>query len=156
MVTKTDICSFTEGKIYPGKGRRHIAKDGRLYFFIGQKARMLFHQKIKPVKLTWTTAWRRFNKKIRIDEAAKKRTRKTTRVQKAVVGMSLDDIKRKKAETRGERDKKLESAAVEIKARQVKAMQAKKVEKAKIAKVVQPKAVAPKNVKANIPKGVKK
>jgi large subunit ribosomal protein L24e len=90
MVTKTDLCSYTENKIYPGNGRRHIAKDGRLYFFINNKARQMFHQKIKAVKLTWTLAWRRFNKKIRVDELNKKRTRKTTRVQKAVVGMSLD------------------------------------------------------------------
>ena len=155
MVTKTDLCSYTENKIYPGKGRRFIAKDGRLFFFISHKARSMYHQKIKAVKLTWTLAWRRFNKKIRVDELAKKRTRKTTRVQKAVVGMSLDDIKRKKAETREERDKKHDSALQEVKARKVKEMQAKKVEKAKIAKVSQPKNAAPK-VKTTGPKGAKK
>lgn len=155
MVTKTDLCSYTENKIYPGKGRRHIAKDGRLYFFINNKARMMFHQRVKAVKLTWTLAWRRFNKKIRVDELSKKRTRKTVRVQKAVVGMSLDEIKRKKAETRDERDKKHDAALQEVKARKVKEMQAKKAEKAKIAKVAQPKNAAPK-VKTSGPKGGKK
>ena len=106
MVTKTELCSYTENKIYPGRGRRHIARDGKTYYFISTKARSLFHQKIKPVKLTWTLAWRRFNKKIRVDELSRKRVRRTARVQKAVVGMSLDDIKRRKAETRDERDKK--------------------------------------------------
>lgn len=155
MVTKTDLCSYTETKIYPGNGRRHIAKDGRLFFFISHKARSMFHQKIKAVKLTWTQAWRRFNKKIRVDELAKKRTRKTTRVQKAVVGMSLDEIKRKKAETRDERDKKHDTALAEVKARKVKDMQSKKAEKAKIAKVAQPKNAATK-IKPTGPKGAKK
>ncbi len=139
MVTKTDLCSYTENKIYPGKGRRHIAKDGKLYFFISCKARCLFHQKIKPVKLTWTQAWRRHNKKIRIDELSRKRTRKTTRVQKAVVGMSLDEIKRRRAETRTDRDTKLAAAVQEIKERKQKQIQAKQAERAKIQKV------APKN-----------
>ena len=105
MVTKTLQCSYTENLIYPGRGTRFIAKDGRTYYFFGSKARQLFHRKIKPVKLTWTLAWRRFNKKNRVEESSKRRTRKTTRIQKAVVGMSLDVIKRKKAETREERDK---------------------------------------------------
>jgi len=135
MVTKTELCSFTENKIYPGRGRKFIAKDGRAHYFISNKARMLFHQKIKSVKLTWTQAWRRFNKKIRVDDIQKRRTKKTTRVQKAVVGMSLDTIKRMKAETREERDKKLDAAAKELKDRQVKKMQQKKSDKAKQAKV---------------------
>jgi large subunit ribosomal protein L24e len=145
MVTKTELCSYTENKIYPGRGRRHVGRDGKTYFFISTKARSLFHQKIKPVKLTWTQAWRRFNKKIRVDELNKKRSRKTTRVQKAVVGMSLDEIKRRKAETRDDRDKKHDAAIKEIKDRKLKEMQAKKAEKAKIAKVAAPKVVA-KNV----------
>ena len=144
MVTKTELCSFTEAKIYPGRGRRFIAKDGRTFFFATNKARSLFHQKIKPVKLTWTLAWRRFNKKIRVDDINKKRTRKTTRVQKAVFGMSLDEIKRRKAESREDRDKKHTAAVAEIKERKMKEAKAKQAERAKIAKVADK---APKNVK---------
>ena len=148
MVTKTELCSYTENKIYPGRGGRHIARDGKTYFFISSKARSLFHQKIKPVKLTWTQAWRRFNKKIRVDELNRKRTRRTNRVQKAVVGMSLDEIKRRKAETRDERDKKHDVAVKEIKDRKMKEMVAKKAEKAKIAKVAGPSKKVEKATKA--------
>ena len=155
MVTKTDLCSYSEYKIYPGKGRRHIAKDGRLYYFITNKVRSMFHQKIKAVKLTWSMAWRRFNKKIRVDETARKSRRRVQRVQKAVIGMSLDEIKRKRAETREERDKKNGEALAEVKARKLKEMQAKKAEKQKIAKATQPKAAQPK-VKTTGPKGAKK
>merc|ERR1712150_465465 len=126
MVTKTERCSYTEYKIVPGRGSRFIAKDGRMHYFISTKARSLFHQKIKPVKLTWTQAWRAFNKKIKVDTTIKKRSRKTTRIQRAVVGMSIEEIKRKKAETRDERDKLADASAKEIKDRKAKALQAKK------------------------------
>ena len=126
MVIKTDPCAFTELKIYPGRGTRFAGKDGKVYFFIGSKARCLFHQKIKPVKLTWTQASRRFNKKVKIEDIQKKRTRRTTRVQKAVVGMSLDEIRRKQKEGDTNRDKALESTKKELRERNVKKMQQKK------------------------------
>ena len=143
MVIKTDPCAFSELKIYPGRGSRFAAKDGRIYFFISSKTRSLYHQKIKPVKLTWTQASRRFNKKTKVEDIQKKRTRKTTRVQKAVVGMSLDEIKRKRAEDTAARDKKLEATKKELKDRNVKKMQAKKQEKAKQGKNVQAANKAP-------------
>ena len=152
MVTKTELCSYTDNKIYPGRGRRHVGKDGKTYYFISTKARSLFHQKIKPVKLTWTQAWRRFNKKIRVDELSRKRSRKTTRVQKAVIGMSLDEIKRRKAESRDVRDKAHDAAVKEVKERKLKQIQAKKAEKAKTSKAAAPAKVAPKQQQANQPK----
>lgn len=63
MVVKTDSCNYTEYKIYPGRGQKFVAKDGKVSFFITAKADSLFHQKIKAVKLTWSQAWRRMNKK---------------------------------------------------------------------------------------------
>ena len=66
MVIKTDSCVFTEMRIYPGRGSRFCAKDGKVFIFFGSKARTLWHQKIKPVKLTWSQASRRFNKKTKL------------------------------------------------------------------------------------------
>ena len=131
MVTKTDQCSFTQYKIVPGRGTRFISKDGRTHYFISTKARSLFHQKIKPVKLTWNMAWRAHNKKIKVDDIQKKRSRKTTRIQKAVVGMSIEEIRRKKAESREDRDKQADAAAKEIKDRKAKQMQQKKAQASK-------------------------
>merc|ERR1711992_130179 len=131
MVTKTEKCSYTGYKIVPGRGSRFISKDGRTHYFISTKARSLYHQKIKPVKLTWTMAWRAYNKKIKVDELQKKKSRKTTRIQKAVVGMSIEEIRRKKAESTEDRDKASAAAQKEIEERKQKAMQAKKAEKAK-------------------------
>ena len=145
MVIKTDPCSFSEYRIYPGRGRKFAAKDGKVYYFISTKVMSLFHQKKKAVKLTWTQAWRRFNKKIKVDEISKRRTKKTTRVQKAIVGLSLEEIKRRRAEKPEDKDKKLEAAKKEAKQRQQKKIDSKKAEKAK--KQVQQKAApAQKNV----------
>merc|ERR1712050_522354 len=72
---------------------------------------MGFHQRIKPVKLRWTQAWRRMNKK---------GTRKVQKFQKAIVGMTLDDIKKKKAQKPELRQRAQEAAAKEAKARQQK------------------------------------
>merc|ERR1712086_920165 len=120
MVIKTDPCAFTEIKIYPGRGSRFAGKDGKVHFFITSKARTLFHQKIKPVKLTWTQASRRYNKKIKVEDIQKKRTRKTTR------------------------DKALDATKKELKARNVKKMQEKKVSASKNNKAASTKAPAAK------------
>merc|ERR1712151_19288 len=101
-----------------------VAKDGKVGFFITSKADALFHQRIKAVKLRWTQAWRRMNKKGKVDEQAKKRTRKAQKFQKAIVGMSLDDIKKKKAQKPELRQAAQEAAAKEAKARQQKSSKA--------------------------------
>ena len=131
MVTKTEPCVFSEYRIYPGKGKKFVAKDGKIYYFISAKTASLFHQKKKAVKLTWSQAWRRFNKKIKADEIIKRRTKKTTRVQKAIVGISLDEIKRRRAEKPEERDKKIDQQKKEVKDKQKKALDAKRAERNK-------------------------
>merc|ERR1719240_926514 len=98
MVVKTELCVYSEYRIYPGRGIRFVQRDGKVQLFLNHKVISLFHQKIKPVKLTWTLNWRRKNKKGRAEDAGKKRTRKGAKVQKAIVGMSLEDIKRKRAQ----------------------------------------------------------
>lgn len=120
MVIKTDPCDYSEMKIWPGRGSKFAGKDGKVHYFISSKTRSLYHQKIKAVKLTWTQAWRRAHKKVRIDEVQRKKTRKTTRVQKAVVGMSLEEIKRRRNEDASTRDKAIEAAKKDIKDRNQK------------------------------------
>lgn len=157
MVIKTDPCGFTEMKIYPGRGCRFAARDGKVHMFVSSKARSLFHQKIKPVKLYWTQASRRFLKKTKVQDIQKKRTKRTTRVQKAVVGMSLDEIKRKRSEDAKVRDANLESTKKELKDRNLKKVQAKKADKVKQNKATaSTKAPAAKTVAPKKQKGGKK
>merc|ERR1712066_26905 len=91
-----------------------------VHYFITAKVDSLFHQRIKPVKLRWTQAWRRMNKKGKVDEQAKKRTRKVQKFQKAIVGMTLDDIKKKKAQKPELRQAAADAAAKEAKAKMAK------------------------------------
>jgi len=53
-------------------------------------------QRKKPAKLTWTVGWRRLNKKIKIEESSRRRTRKAAKFQRAIVGASLEEIKKKR------------------------------------------------------------
>ena len=39
MVIKTELCNFCEWKIYPGRGIRYVAKDGRPFLFLSKRNR---------------------------------------------------------------------------------------------------------------------
>merc|ERR1712150_177565 len=85
------------------------------------------------------------------DEQAKKKTRKVQKFQKAIVGMSLDDIKKKKA-----MKPELRQAAKEEKAKQLKSrLQAKgKLAKPAAKTGAKPKAAGGKDAKqAKAPAG---
>ncbi|CDJ34588.1 uncharacterized protein EMH_0021160 [Eimeria mitis] len=70
---KTELCSFSEYRIYPESPRL--------------------------IACLWVASkvWRRANKKSRGESVAKRRTRKGAKVQKAIVGISLEEIKQKRA-----------------------------------------------------------
>ncbi|CAD7939747.1 unnamed protein product [Amoebophrya sp. A120] len=120
MVVKTDICNYTEYKIYPGRGQKFVAKDGKVSFFITAKADSLFHQKIKAVKLTWSQAWRRMNKKGKLEVNNRRAKKKGTKFQKAIVGLTLEDMRAKRMQKDTLRAAAKETAVKEAKARQVK------------------------------------
>lgn len=126
MVVKTEVCEFSEYKIYPGKGHKFVSKDGKTHLFITKKCRFIFLRKTKAQRIRWTTAWRRLNKKIKTDEISKKKKRRVVRVQKALVGISLEDIKRKRTEKPEIRQAQLEAAKREIQDRRKKELDAKK------------------------------
>ena len=39
MVIKTELCAFSEWKIYPGRGIRFVARDGRPFLFLSKRTR---------------------------------------------------------------------------------------------------------------------
>ena len=140
MVIKTELCEFTEYRVYPGKGQRFVSKDGKVHFFISHKVASLFRQRKKAVKLQWTQAWRKMNKKGKTEAYTRKRSRRTQKIQKAVVGLSLDELKQKKA---APKPKLAESAAKDHK---------EKARKAALNKAAPSKApVAVKNTQAAKP-----
>mmetsp|Transcript_15763 Transcript_15763/g.30045 ORF Transcript_15763/g.30045 Transcript_15763/m.30045 type:complete len:160 (+) Transcript_15763:23-502(+) len=98
MVINTELCALSEYRIYPGHGKLMIRRDGKPLWLGSSKAFSLTIQRKKAAKLVWTQAWRRLHKKGVTETATKKRNRRTGKVQRAVVGATLEDIKKKAAQ----------------------------------------------------------
>mmetsp|Transcript_8354 Transcript_8354/g.13533 ORF Transcript_8354/g.13533 Transcript_8354/m.13533 type:complete len:129 (+) Transcript_8354:79-465(+) len=118
MVVKTDVCAFSEFRIYPGHGIKFIRKDGQPVLFISSKCTSLYHQRKKPAKLTWTVGWRRLHKKDKQDEKNVKRKRRVQRGNaRPIAGVSIADIRKKREEKPAERHAAREAAKREVKER---------------------------------------
>jgi len=74
-------------------------------------------QRKKPAKLVWTQAWRRLNKKGAAETASKRRARRTGKVARAVVGISLEDIRKRATQKPEFRTSQREAALKEVKSR---------------------------------------
>ncbi|KAJ8614119.1 hypothetical protein CTAYLR_004615 [Chrysophaeum taylorii] len=127
MVVKTDKCAFSEFNIFPGHGMKFVKRDGTPLMLINRKSKSLMQQRKKPAKLTWTLRWRIMNKKGKVEEGAKKKSRRVVKVQRAIVGTSADDIKKLRNQKPEVRSAQREAALREVKERS----KANKAEKAK-------------------------
>ena len=152
MVVKTEVCTFSGLKIYPGHGILYARSDSKSFKFISRKVKSCFHQRFNPRKLAWTMLYRRMHKKGTLEDNTKKKARKVTKAAtKAVVGASLELIKAKRNQKPEVRAAQREAALREIKER-AKAKQAqKKADKPKAA--AQAKAPPPKAGKGSGSKG---
>merc|ERR1711904_261033 len=117
MVIATELCALSEYRIYPGNGKLMVRRDGKLLWLGSSKAHSLTLQRKKAAKLVWTQAWRRLHKKGLAETTTKKRRTRTNKVQRAVVGASLEDIKKKATEKSSVRTAAREAALKEMKAR---------------------------------------
>merc|ERR1712000_484036 len=78
---KVEFCSFSGYKIYR---------------FASSKEESLFLQRKNPRKIAWTVVYRRVNKKGISEEQAKKRSRKTVKSNRGVIGADLAAIQAKR------------------------------------------------------------
>jgi large subunit ribosomal protein L24e len=93
MVVKTQLCMFSESRIFPGHGMIQVRRDGQPLWLSGSKCRGLYANRKRPAKLSWTQAWRRLHKKDQAREGAgKKKARKRTKFQRSVVGASIEEV----------------------------------------------------------------
>ncbi|KZM18797.1 60S ribosomal protein L24 [Ascochyta rabiei] len=125
--------SFSGQKIYPGKGKLYIRGDSKIFRFQNGKTESLFLQRKNPRKISWTTLYRRQHKKGISEEVAKKRTRRTVKQQRAIVGASLDVIKERRSQRPEARTAARAAAVKEGKDKKAASESAKKAEKAKSA-----------------------
>jgi len=89
---KVEIDSFSHFKIYPSRGRLFVRGDSKVFRFSTHKTERLFLQRKNPRKIAWTVLYRRMHKKGLTEEIAKKRSRKTVKHQRGIVGADLAAI----------------------------------------------------------------
>ncbi len=95
MVVKTQVCHFSDNKIYPGKGIRIITRDGKVIIFGTKKAKAFYQRKTKGQVIRWTIIWRRQNKKCTTNAGTKVRRRKAKKVVKNIAGLDKEEITRR-------------------------------------------------------------
>ncbi|CAO3688018.1 unnamed protein product [Umbelopsis vinacea] len=100
--------------------------------FVNGKCESYFLQRLNPRKIDWTVVYRRMHKKGITEEVAKKRTRRTVKHDRAVVGASWDAI-------RAKRTQKPEVRAAARQAAVAKSKEAKKSKAATKGNAPQPK-----------------
>merc|ERR1712076_161966 len=102
---KIELCAYSGYKIYPCRGRTLIKSDGKVFKFLDNRCHKAHLLKRKPRKGIE-------------EETAKKRTKKTQKFQRAVVGATLQDIMAKrnqKPEVRKAQREQAIRAAKEVK-----------------------------------------
>ncbi|KAG6908860.1 hypothetical protein DXG01_003026 [Tephrocybe rancida] len=104
---KVEIDSFSGYRIYPSKGKLFVRGDSKfsaqpqsqVFRFAGSKNASLFLQRKNPRKIAWTQVYRRMHKKGITEEVAKKRSRRTVKHQRGIVGADLAAIAAKRNQT---------------------------------------------------------
>jgi len=96
---KLEIDSFSGYRIYPSKGKLFVRGDSKVFRFASSKNESLFLQRKNPRKIAWTVVYRKMHKKGITEEVAKKRSRKTVKHQRGIVGADLATIAARRNQT---------------------------------------------------------
>ncbi|KAB5589253.1 60S ribosomal protein L24 [Ceratobasidium theobromae] len=114
---KVEIDSFSGRKIYPSKGKLFVRGDSKVFRFSTSKSSSLFLQRKNPRKIAWTVGL--------AEETVKKRSRKTVKHQRGIVGADLAAITAKRNRTAADRAKEHATAIAKAKADKKKKEDAK-------------------------------
>ncbi|KAL8813421.1 MAG: hypothetical protein Q9200_000272 [Gallowayella weberi] len=117
---------LTQGKLY-------VRGDSKIFRFQNGKTESLFLQRKNPRRIAWTVLYRRQHKKGISEEIAKKRTRRTVKQQRGIVGASLDVIKERRSQRPEARTAARQEAIKAGKEKKAEAESKKRSEKAKSA-----------------------
>ncbi|KZT70684.1 hypothetical protein DAEQUDRAFT_708342 [Daedalea quercina L-15889] len=96
---KVEIDTFSGYRIYPSKGKLFVRGDNKIFRFANGKNESLFLQRKNPRKIAWTQVYRRMHKKGITEEVAKKRSRRTVKHQRGIVGADLAAIAARRNQT---------------------------------------------------------
>jgi len=113
---KVEIDSFSGYRIYPSKGKLFVRADSKVFRFASSKNASLFRQRKNPRKIAWTQVYRRMHKKGITEEVARKRSRKTVKHQRGIVGADIAAIAAKRNQTTQIREQQRIAAITKAKA----------------------------------------
>merc|ERR1712106_1034656 len=108
MVVKTEVCSYSGFRIYPGHGIKYVRGDSKSFLFINRKSKSYFHQKFNPRKIAWTLLYRRMHKKGTLEDTQKKIKQKRNQkpeVRAAAREAALREIKERAKAKQAEKKK---------------------------------------------------
>lgn len=130
---KVELDSFSGSKIYPGRGTLFVRGDSKIFRFQSSKSASLFHQRKNPRRIAWTVLYRRQHKKGISEETSKRKTRKTIKHQRGIVGASVELIKERRNQKPADRKAARDAKLIKDKEAKKVAKEARKSEKAKSA-----------------------
>ena len=157
---KLEICNYSGYKIYPGHGKRVVKIDGKVHIYLNSKCQRSADMRRNPRRVTWTIFYRRKHKKGASEQEIKKRTRRNIKFQRAITGVTWNEILAKRNQQPEFRKAQRQDAINAAKqAKKAKTLQKKAVQSAvhKTGKLVKKTEKIQKNVpKAGPKKGTQR
>jgi large subunit ribosomal protein L24e len=132
IIARTEICAFSGYKIYPGHGKKYIRVDMKSFTFLNGKCAASFLMRKNPRRTNWTVIYRKINRKGSSEEIAKRRTKRSKKFQRGVVGASLETIRAKRNVKPEVRAAERQAALRQAKDKKKEKDDAKKQEKQKV------------------------
>merc|ERR1712072_324154 len=92
MVIKTETCSYSGFKIWPGRGKILVRQDQKMFRFVTGKTESCHLMKRRNLTTRWTVHYRRINKKgISAEEATKRRkNKKSSAIRRDISGLPME------------------------------------------------------------------
>merc|ERR1711936_184046 len=72
----TGACHLSQSRIYPGRGTKYFAVNGKAFSFVNGKCKALCLQKKKPQEIRWTPQWRIAFRKLKLSTSGRNRKSK--------------------------------------------------------------------------------
>ena len=113
---RKDECEFSSFLMYPGTGIRYVPfaflSTKPVLPFSRPKCLALYMRKKNPRTVAWTRTFRRLHKKQSSETVARRRTHKSSRVARAIVGAELSYIQEVRAKQAPKVDRSAKGKAV--------------------------------------------
>ena len=118
---RKEDCEFSSFTIHPGHGRKYIPfafiSTKPVLTFFSKKSMGLYMRKKNPRTVPWTKTFRQLHKKTTTDRVVRRRTVKTAKITRAIVGADLSYIQESRTKNKEDRSAKSMAIRAELKER---------------------------------------